>query len=46
LIKDRDALLTFYDFPAKPPAIPGGAAIRELFFGESRGRPCSRFLRL
>src|SRR5262249_48755848 len=25
LIKDRDALLTFYDFPAEPPAISGGA---------------------
>src|SRR6516165_12220991 len=23
-----------------------GPSIRELFFGESRGRPCSRFLRL
>jgi len=27
LIKDRDALLTFYDFPAEPPAISGGAGL-------------------
>ena len=27
LIKDRDALLTFYDFPAEPPAISGGLGL-------------------
>ena len=27
MIKDRDALLTFYDFPAEPPAISGGAGL-------------------
>jgi hypothetical protein len=27
LIKDRDALLTFYDFPAEPSAISGGAGL-------------------
>jgi hypothetical protein len=26
-LKDRDALLTFYDFPAEPPAISGGAGL-------------------
>ena len=25
--KDRDALLTFYDVPAEPPAISGGAGL-------------------
>src|SRR5262245_61732097 len=29
LIKDRDALLTFYGFPAEPPAISGGAGLEQ-----------------
>src|SRR5215469_8765671 len=34
-------------FWQKPVAFPSEVpCIRELFFGESRGRPCSRFLRL
>ena len=27
IVIDRDALLTFYDFPAEPPAISGGAGL-------------------
>jgi len=34
LIKDRDALLTFYNFPAEPPAISGGAGLELTFITE------------
>ena len=37
MIKDRDALLTFYDFPVEPPAISRGAGLEH---------PCGSVTRL
>jgi len=37
LTKDRDALLTFYDFPAEPPAISGGAGLEHPWCAAAAG---------
>jgi len=37
LTKDRDALLTFYVFPAEPPAISGGAGLEHPWCAAAAG---------